>query len=382
MIRRVVQWLRVAAPPRWIVIPLLPVFAFELVYAFGVWKGFGRWDESLLKRDVVLLLAAMSLGFRRAYDFHPLYHQGYRNWLRMTPWTSRVPLPVGPIHLVPQDALWLAVILLLWHSPQVSRLYLPLCFAVPYLAVVASSCLTTGVMGVACLIAFGLGEVLRQWYDPVRALSVAFWLYLAAWLGIRRSLALFPWKLSWFWDMSSMQAVADEQKQRMLGWPLDQLHGRPGEEPFNRFHATVVGLLIGWWSYCLTSLIPVPGAATPIRWMILAIVSGASIVMRTVGYWVDYRPPLSLWGRLWTMRWVIPRYDHICIPPVLIFLAASYLPFVLIGWQVPSDIALAATTSLVAIMALNLPPTFQQWRLTGFHRIVPGSTNKQEFVKI
>ena len=56
--------------------------------------------------------------------------------------------------------------------------------------------------------------------------------------------------------------------------------------------------------------------------------------------------------------------------------------FVLIGWQMPSDVALAATTSLVAIMALNLPPSFQQWRLTGFHRIVAGSTNKQEFVKI
>jgi hypothetical protein len=382
MMRRIIQWLRVAAPPRWIVLPLLPVLGFELVYAFAAWKGWGLWNDLLLRRDVLLLLTATALGVRRAYDFHPLYHHGYRSWLRVTPWTSRVSLPVGPVHLVPQDALWLAVTLFLWHDPQLSRLYLPLCFGVPYLAVVCSSCLATGVTTIGCVLAFGLGEVVRHWYNPLQALSVAFWLYLAAWLGIRRSLAQFPWTLSWFWDMSSLQAVAEEQKRRMLGWPLDQLHGRPGEEPFNPFHATVIGLLVGWWSYCLTSLITLPGAATPFRWLILSLISAMGILIRTVGYWVDYRPPITVWGRLWSMRWIIPRYDHICIPPVLIFLVACYLPRVLAGWHVPSDVALAATTSLVAIMACNLPPSFQRWRLTGFHRIVPGSTNKQEFVKI
>lgn len=44
--------------------------------------------------------------------------------------------------------------------------------------------------------------------------------------------------------------------------------------------------------------------------------------------------------------------------------------------------ALAATISLVVFLALAMPPSFERWRLTGFFRIVPGSTNKVEFEQI
>jgi hypothetical protein len=383
MMRAIVQWLRVAAPPRWSGLWLLPIIGFELAYAWSSWKWPGQpLGELLHRRDNLVLLAAFSLGLRRAVDFHPLFHEGYRRWLCVTPWTSRLPLPVGPIHLVLQDALWLGVILALWHDPQCSRLYLPLCFITAYLVVICGSCLATGVEGISCVLAFGLGEVVRQWYTPSTALLVAFWLYLAGWIGVRRSLARFPWTLSRVWEVRSLQAIAEEQKQRMLGWPLDQLRTPPSEQEIGLFQRVVASLLIGWWCYCLSTLITMLPMASKLLGMGLALATLGAVVGRTVGYWLDYRPPISFWGRLWTLRWIIPRYDHILIPPTLILLVAGAMPTVLAGWRLPMEVALSITISLVVFLAISMPPSFDRWRLTGYHRIVPGSTNKQEFEKI
>lgn len=383
MIRRVIQWLRVATPPRSTALLLLPVLGFEVIYAYGLWDGWGPALADLLnRRDILFLGVVAAVGAQRAYLFHPLFHQGYRKWLALTPWTGRVALPVGPVHLVPQDGLWLAIALVLWHDPQISRLYLPVVYLLFYLVVLCISCVATGVASVGWLSAFGLGEVLRQWYTPQAALSVEFWLYLIGWIGLRRSLARFPWKLPWYWDMPSMQAVAEEQKQRMLGFPLDQLHGRPGEEQSSLMQRTLLGVWIGWMVYTACSLATIPPMTLTFMGMALTMITIASLGARTFGYWLDYRPPISFWGRFRTMKWVIPRYDHILIPPALIFLVACFMPPVLAGWHLPLELALPITTSLVALMAFNMPPSLERWRLTGFHRIVPGTTNKQEFVKI
>jgi len=293
-----------------------------------------------------------------------------------------VPLPVGPLHLVPQDVLWLLLTFLLWHGPQYSPLYLPLCYLFGYLVVMCSSCWATELAAMGYLLAFGIGEVVRQWYNPAAAICIAGWLYLAAWLAVRRMLARFPWEMPWYWERSSLQAVAEETKQRMLGWPLDQLHGRIGDAKVDHLTGTLVSLLFGWWSYCLLSLITNPLTAAGFRQMVLVSTALMGISVRALGYWIDYRPPISFWGRLWTLHWIIPRYDHIWVTPILIYVTARYVPGVLIGWRVPSDIALTVATTLVALLAFNMPPSFERWRLTGFHRIVPGSINKQEFLKI
>ncbi|HET6880701.1 MAG TPA: hypothetical protein VFI31_11130, partial [Pirellulales bacterium] len=125
MIRAAVRWLRIAAPPRWTPLALLPIAVMELIYGWLIWQWQGAGAAELLeKRDNIWVFLAFILGVQRVWEFHPLFHEDYRNWLRLTPWTSRSPLPVGPIHLLPQDALWLGLALLLWHDPGVSRLYL------------------------------------------------------------------------------------------------------------------------------------------------------------------------------------------------------------------------------------------------------------------
>ncbi len=381
MIRRLLTWVRVAAPPPWTPVLFLPVLGLEVIFGW-IWWHVGPMPEILKPRDVVLLIVATVLGGYRAWAHHPLFQAGYRNWLRQTPWTSRVPLIVGPLQLVPQDLLWFGLVLLVWHDPQFSRLYLPLSFLLAYLAVICVSCRPTGLPFMGYLLAFGLGELVRQWYSPVSALVVASWLYLAAWLAIRGMLARFPWRLSWVWDQPSLQAASETARDRLLGWPLDQLHGRENDPRVNYVDGVLASLLLGWWLYCVLSLI-----ANPLRahwsWLAMWLAAAKGISMRCLIYCIDYRPPISFWGRLWTGRWLIPRYDHVLVTPVLICLVACFMPRVLTAWQTPADAVFPITTSLVALVALNMPPSFERWRLTGFHRIVPGTMqlSKQEFIK-
>lgn len=384
MIRGLIRWLRVAAMPWWVPLLFLPALLIEFVFALEVWLGvpIAGAQPTLLIRDRFLCSVAMLIGVLRVRLFHPVYDLEYRNWLKLTPWRSPLALPVGPIHLVPQDALWIGIILLVWHHPQFARLYLPICFLFGYLGMILASCLATGLFGFVYLLAFGMGEVVRRWYDPFSAVCVAAWLYLAAWIAIRAMLTRFPWELSWYWQQPTMQTLAEETKRRMMGWPFDQLHGRETDRAISPIHGTLVGLLLGWWLFCIDALITNPLDAYIMMHMALFGLTAAFLFVRTFGYWLDYRPPISFWGRLWTLRWIIPRYDHILVTPLLICLTSTLLPGVLAAWGVTGDHAAIVASAAVALLGLNMPPSFEQWRLTGFHRIVPGTINKQEFVKI
>lgn len=379
--RALMTWLRVAAPPPWTPYVLLSVAVPEMIFGFTFWLIPGGMAEPLRMRDYAWMFVATWLGARRLSDFHPLYHEKYREWLRLTPWTSRVPLPMGPLHLIPQDGLWLTLIWIVWHNPQFSPLYLPLVFLTAYLVIVCPTLAATGEKSIAWLLAFVLGEVVRQWYEPLTALVAASWLYLAAWVGLRRSLTRFPWPDTAV--VRAVQAVRQRQSRQMLGWPLDQLLLRRGglsRGPI--LQSTAISLLIGWWAYCVCSLAPNPLDADMLMRMFLVIPLGAAVSRRVLRFWIDYRSPISLWGRLWTLRWIIPRYDHILVTPALMVFVAALLPLVLANWQVPDLAAQAMTISLVVFLALAMPPSLERWRLSGFFRIVPGGTNRAEFEKI
>lgn len=379
--RALMTWLRVAAPPPWTPYVLLCVAVPEMFYGFSLWLVPGGAVELLGTRDLVWMLITAWLGARRLSDFHPMFHEKYREWLRLTPWTSRLSLPLGPLHLIPQDALWLALIWSVWHDPQIPPLYLPLVFVASYLAIGCAVLALTGEKGVAWLLAFGLGEVVRQWPEPLTALVIAAWLYLAAWVGLRRSLARFPWPGTS--PLLIVRAALQKQAGQMLGWPLDQLLVRRGNMSRGPLlKSAAISLLIGWWSYCACSLATNPLVAEMFMRLLFIAALALTVSRRALAYRIDYRSPISLWGRLWTLRWIIPRYDHILVTPALIVLAAAFMPPLLANWQIPALPAQAATISLVVFLALAMPPSFERWRLSGFFRIVPGGTNKVEFEKI
>lgn len=50
-----------------------------------------------VRDNIVISLLAM-YGIYQVVAFHPLGRPDYRDWLKRTPWTCGLPLPVGPVH--------------------------------------------------------------------------------------------------------------------------------------------------------------------------------------------------------------------------------------------------------------------------------------------
>jgi hypothetical protein len=384
MIRAVVGWFRLVLPPRWALgLLLLFVLFNEAAYLWiHVWLQAPQLDpDRLALRDRGLVLACAAFGCFRVLAFHPLYRTSYRRWLELTPWTSDKPLPVGPIHVVPQDACVFAALLLLLHQPQLSLWRFPLAFLFVHSLMLCLSFFPLGLIWTGYAVAFGLGLVVRLWNDPALATAVVAVVYCVAFAGLRRSLDRFPWTLDARWRDATTQVPATVQSVRTLGWPFDQL--LPSYEPaISVVHGTALSILTGWWGYSSLSLIDLP----PLREMASAMfVIGVGYMvpcMRLIIYIGMFRSPISVWGRVWTLRWVIPGYDVVFVVPVLAIVVADQARRVLETAGVAAEIRCSISVVVAMLLTLNLGPTFRTWRLTGRHRISPGRPNKQLHLRL
>ncbi|HJN09805.1 MAG: hypothetical protein QGH33_06430 [Pirellulaceae bacterium] len=389
---RVTRWLRRVYPPWWAVGLVLAFYAlFELV-AWG-WFWWGRslglqpepLTEVLIVRDQFMLMAAGAYAVFRIAFFHPLFRSGYRRWLEQTPWTTEKPLPLGPIHMVVQDLLMLGMMRLLLHDFQLDETALPQTFLFAYLIVAVAALWGTGERNLAYFVVFGCGlAILAHWWEPLASVACLIGCYLLAAIGIQRSLRQFPWSTSLHalgrvWR--EMQANNPPTKQqtkswnelevhpKTLGWPYSLLNAEPAQPNTSRADRVVIGLLAGWLLFAL-AVCPDADDADRLHGttFLLGYVTFGCIFGRLFSYCVNHWPPISLWGRLWTGRWIIPGYDKVFIAPLLtavvgwggLILASS-----LTGGEQPwFALACGGLFALTLIIATVMGPSHQRWKLT------------------
>ena len=134
-----------------------------------------------------------------------------------------------------------------------------------------------------------------------------------------------------------------------------------------------MGLLAGWWFF-VTGVIfrrldpTVKGGEYNGFYLVLMF----AVAGRVLIYCDGYLSPLSLMGRLYHLRPIIPGYDKIFVAPLLALLvgvAAWYLP----RWvHVDSLIIVSMGVTLCWWFLLGMGPSLREWRLTGNHRITRG----------
>ena len=384
MIRRIVSAFRVVMPPAWSVILFLFVFAcaegpvlyFEQRAGQPVVLSFrpGRW---------CLIAGAVLLAVRRVLAFHPFFESDYVRWLKSTPWTVDRPLPVGPVELVPQDALAIGGLMLLSRiQPQTDSIELLNVFLFAHSMPLIGTFWKTGVPGFGYVAALSLGFVPRHWENPWIALAILTGVYLVVHEGLWRSLARFPWATEGR-PTRLAEAIrrAEEEFGPPCGWPYDRLfRDVKMATSIGRTDAVLISMLAGWWGFALEPWVP-SSAHPPLA---LALIFQALLACRVSGYVVGYAPPISLAGRVATFRWIIPGYDRALLVLPLTILT-PFIVMVVFGiifkfdphWWVP---VIVATTTLVV---LTTPPTLRNWRLTGSHRLVPAiPKGSQDFVQI
>lgn len=382
--------LRVILPPA----AALGTFAFAFAategpLAYAEWRWGGPANPTRPSVAVVKFAAVLYAAFR-VLAYHPFYRPGYRGWLELTPWTSRSPLPVGPPHVVwedgfvvgglaalalalpPIDPVRLVCMVLLWWS---------VCLAVTFWP--------TGAPGFGYATAFLAGLAVRLYPDRWAYLAATVATYAVAYAGLSRSLARFPWPLPLLKELSATGGAAshrlDAWNGPQCGWPYDLLRPLPPHPlRFGFRDAVLASILAGWWLFAWQSLFTNPFDRSGVSVIVFSFGSMAFVLGRFLLYRVGYAPPISLWGRLATLNWVIPGYDQVYVGPA----AAAALGVVTFGGVLACGLGYEEAgpvgLGVVMLVTLTAAPGLTRWRLTGRHRLAFGAVNQQnktEFVR-
>lgn len=386
----------------------------------GVFEGFRAWFEFQFgpivgpKSDIVrvrdgwMLFLVVAYAAYRVAAFHPMLLPDYREWLMRTPWRWPRPLPFGPVHLVSQD---LSLVGLLMSYQQLGGEFsphaLPLAFLWTYSAGIAFATWRTGACGWGYLVTALLGVPLVLVLRPVESLLAALGLTVVAIIATQVTLARFPWSgPAWVThgDARSMKEAQERKVSELIGWPWSQLAPTPPRLRIPWFDAICLSLLGGWLFWVGgTLLVELVIAANPnfppnafpgqflmskgIFWTMMVIV-----IRRIAIYIYGRRPPLTLFGRMFTGRWIIPSYDQILLAPIMVVILGA-AGGGLVWW--PGNPAPLATAGIVEaallLVGLTAGPSLEAWRLTASHRVVPdiemeaqaaGSTHRKEFVQL
>ncbi len=401
-------WLSKVWPP-W---PYLVAAAIVLTLIEGVrlWcDQIGAMHSLGEIRDGCLVLLSLFYAGYRVAAFHPMLLPDYREWLMRTPWRWPRPLPFGPLHLVPQDLSLLGVLISIQQFGGVlSPHNVPLAFLSFYSAGIAVATWRTGACGWAYLVAGLLGVPLLLSSRPVESLLAVLVVTIVAIIAAQVTLARFPWSgPAWVThgDARSMKEAQERKVTELIGWPWSQLAPTPPRLRIPRFDAICLSLLGGWLFWVAGTLfleLQLGGNrfANPrnvgfaqflmskgIFWTMMVI-----MIRRIAIYIYGRRPPLTLFGRMFTGRWIIPSYDQILLAPIMVVVLAS-AGGALVWWPGnPAPLATAGVVEAVLLLVgLTAGPSLEAWRLTASHRVVPdiemeaqaaGSTHRKEFVQL
>jgi hypothetical protein len=379
------SWLGYVWPLRIISVAAFWYVAVELIIRFCESQGGGPMTEMAATRDMVLLLGVPVYGAFRVCAFYPIYRPQYFQWLLTSAWDGRKPLPLGPVYLVLQDvALVGACCLLILRNPNCDWEHLCLSFFTAYLLLLMVTFLFERLKWDAYAQLYGLGVVVYLWHKPFHALGASVVLYAVAFLGLKRALARLPWKTVEFKPAAETLLTRQiEIGGGTLGWPFDRLRPQKRTGPaISAVDGMLVGLLIGWWTYVCASLVPEQSARNETLTVIYCIMVAMVPLIRLAVYAAGCGPPISLLGRVVTMRWIIPGYDKVFVAPLLTALVGIFSLWVLAWINLPRLYAVPISISLVWSLAFDLGPTLESWRLTGAHRIVPGRFNRTVFVEV
>jgi hypothetical protein len=385
MIRR----LRLLLPPD----PVLVVFGVFYALA-GMFDGFAwLWGNLNVRINPLYYQVpyggVLMYGAYRVFLFHPAYLPNYRSWLELTPWTRRMPLPGGPVHIVWEDAVIVAMVITpSWYRGAAEFWIGAVIFLTAYsMAMIPALCATKSKNGAYATV-FGVGAVIRLSSFPVECSLAAATTALIAMLGFRHSLRNFPWCDNRLYPLvlriGPDAAIQNARAGTRLGWPYDLmgpavLRSRPRGPKL--LEGILLSLMLGWLNYAVMAIIPM----APDRNVLLSFIFGPQVILlsitRLMLYLPGFVPPLSILGRLRKLRPIIGGYDQVFVTPIVALAVAGAGPAFLLAYVPDLGIVYPMTLAVVAGVVLLGGPSYEQWALTGNHRIVM-IANRAEFTSV
>ncbi|MBL4885059.1 MAG: hypothetical protein JKY95_11065 [Planctomycetaceae bacterium] len=414
------NWMRVVLPRDGVVIFFF--VAYLLAVSFNLMNGW-LWATEIDSsnpfpvRDIMVMFAACSYGAYRSYGFHPSCEAKYDQFLGQTAWSPAKPLPLGPVHLIWQDVIVVCLLVAaIYPDPFIHPIR-------PLYGMLFSYHLCLLIIFIRCrvwaylyVMAFGLGAAALLWANPLFALLILVALNLVGYIGITKSLKeLHQNRLKQAVNPQVQSKL--ESNEHLVGWPFDALAPRipsiyvtPKVQitKVPLYHGLSISLLSGWLFLCASviafqltlqqkdfwiqhysdqpqafiELVPsassvlyqemfTPGLTrvsrdsfygTLVPLFIIIIALG---VFRLAYYCKGYHPPISLLGRLLSLRWIIPAYDQVFVAPLCVLLVLlAFNPILVLYLGMSSLYAGPIVVWLAVLITLVMGPKRSQWVLT------------------
>lgn len=385
---------RFVLPPPWAVMLALIIYATPeafVLFTDGI-QRFRLARSPVSSAQVgVLMYATVAAALLRLWLTHPIFRKDYREWLLATRWQPAKSLPLGPVYLVPGDVLLIAGIsaLIAVRHPDYSPWLVPLVYLFVYLLLSAFAFFRLGPRRFGYATLFGVGCVV-MWLNivPVAA-AIAAGTYLIAVYGLQQSLR----KLSDFepgvaeriLNSQNIGSGADNRTKSVdAAWWIAKLAAQRSPIHFPWFDGLCITFTVGWLTTCLLMLlvdrnwrILLEPDKTYAGLLLAFPLFAGLIIARVVAYVDACRPPISILGRIFTGRLIIPSYDRAFVAPIcaLLGLFAGMMSIVVIGMA-----AVPLTVMFVIGSLLLTEPAYRDWILTSNCRIGPNflfkSSNK------
>lgn len=364
--------LPIAAP-----VALLSLYALFWMFDLGLALAFG-WDVARVdqgKRHVLFgLLVSVGLGllgYIGVRTRHPAADGAYRQWLELSPWDHRLPLPLGrpllPWREVISVLFAISLVLFdLWMMgiPQKRLLFVPAWMGMLYVLGTAIGAgvafLQCGQFAQAWIVAALAPLVLPSILRPDLLLPLCAVLMVVVWSGVRGSLRRYPWP------------VEELRNDKGLGWTFTRLGPVRHAPSMPRGFGTAAALMVGWWMFVILSVrdgvARDPSTHDEMAGFCIFF-AGLAACVRIGIYCTEHFWPLGPIARLRTGRVVIPDYDKVFITPAMAILAGVFVPGIFESFGLSPAITLGLTLSTILSLSTELGPTMLNWRMTGSHAI-------------
>lgn len=358
---------------------------------------------------IFLVVTFLVFACTRVSVFHPHYQPQYREWLKSLPWQPGEALPLGPAGLAWRDGAYLGTYLVLLAA--LSAVYIGRARAADpgsdlgYAGAVIAP--TIAGFGFLCLygcdklrfflrvgefvpgMAVGvlLGAVALLLPHPAWALAGAAAVVAICEWGERRALRKFPWEKEQDKQQAGLLALpGQDRKQASLAAADETKVGRwnavlaPRTVPFRVGGRESLALILipAWWLFAGIVMLSriIPDGRTDGLWSLYWVIGLICYLIPTlkgltwrVVYYLKYaRPPISLWGRLATGRWIIPGFDRVLVTPLAVLASMFFMP-ILLYWLGASGEWLALAWIVSWSILLLGGPSLRNWSLTAECRL-------------
>jgi len=308
-------------------------------------------------------LLAVFYGFFRALARNPVLNPAYATALRRMPWRWPMPLPWGAVLPAWQDLVVLATLSLFACTGTSWPCLVPAAIAIlVYLGALAAASIHYGLREELFLVILALAAAIH-WRTVPLLCGLATLIALAA---SCRSMAktlgdLHGWKFRiWGRDLQDPRAFLEHGS---LGAAYDALAPVRRGDIFTVRQSMLCGITAAACLWAINLPNVAMDSASQTR---LAILSPALLLaaLRAMYFGRRIGAPLSLRGRLRTGRWLIPDYDRVFVPSILIILVGLLIPFPLAWLDLSFLDSLAIAFGVDVALLFGLPPSLETWRLT------------------